>query len=133
MTSCDDCAVDDTQRSIFLSLYGGCGRVAKKATERGLHSVVIDLCDSSKNDLGKLQAEKEVRTLLGTRRVALLGIELPCNSWSIARRGNPPPLRDSHHFVLGLKTKSVSIMEINNIGQQFGLSALVLHLEFRGI
>ena len=120
VTSCDDCAVDDTQRSIFLSLYGGCGRVAKKATERGLHSVVIDLCDSSKNDLGKLQAEKEVRTLLGTRQVALLGIELPCNSWSIARRGNPPPLRDSHHFVLGLPHLGTKDKErVHNGNQQY--------------
>jgi len=55
--------------------------------QRGLPSIVLDLSDSAENDLSRPIAHRRLKQFL--RRVCLLGIDIPCNTWSLARRAPP--------------------------------------------
>ncbi len=106
MRSSDDQVMNGAP--FFLSLYGGVSRVARAAHSDNLGSLVFDIEHHSCNNLGSPKAEKDLMWLVNRRLLGgesacrLSGIELPCNSWSLARRGRPPPLRDSSTLLMGL-------------------------------
>lgn len=81
----------------FLSLYGGTGRVSSEFGARGIGALLIDAASDARNYLGWREAEEAVlRALIGSG-IGWLGIDLPCRTWSLARRldGGPRPLRGS--------------------------------------
>ena len=95
----------------FISLFGGVGNPAKFFTERGGESLVIDFQDSPQNDLGKRASWNEIDKILDYADV--LGIDLPCNTWSRARRAPawsrvPKPLRATGEHIFGLPSLSAS-------------------------
>jgi len=93
-------------RGVFLSLYGGSSRVAKSWQEMGREAIVLDTAHNAANDLGTSEAHDTIIRMLqatdpdGKALVGLLGVELPCNTWSLCRgRGRGPPrLRDLRHI-----------------------------------
>ena len=90
----------------FLSLFGGVGECAKAYAERGGSAAVVDLSQAKANDLSKFSAWNRVRQV--AYRFNLIGIDLPCNTWTRARRAPPwsrlpGPLRGDHSdSILGL-------------------------------
>lgn len=88
----------------FLSLFGGVGNPAKFWCECGGESAVIDYDFSPANDLSKFSAWNQIlRALIW---FSVVGIDLPCNTWSRARRAPelsrlPKPLR-SREYIFGL-------------------------------
>ena len=90
----------------YLSLFGGVGHGAAFAARRGLPSCVVDTADHPGNDLGKSGVFQHIEACLG--QVSLLGIDIPCNTWSRARRAPqwssmPSALRgDSPQTIYGL-------------------------------
>jgi hypothetical protein len=100
---------EGTKPGVFLSLYGGVGRVAREEARCGRDAVIVDLEDDPKNDLGTVQAKEDVCAMVsardskGERIVTWVGIELECRSWSMARGGpgGPPAIRSKLH-VMGL-------------------------------
>ena len=98
-----------THHGIFLSLYGGAGHVAEAWRAHGREALVVDCSHSSNNDLGTELAQTEVTSMLRYKDadshhgVAMLGIDLPCETWSRARGGGhgPPAIRSSN-YVMGL-------------------------------
>ena len=90
----------------MLSLFGGAAEPAKAWARRGGHAAVIDVAGDPANDLSKPARWNILARHL--HRFSLLGIDLPCNTWSRARRGPPgscfpQPLRgDDAHTILGL-------------------------------
>ena len=96
-------------RQVFLSLYGGVGRVAENWRDRGGESLLVDMADDECNDLDGSGAAADVRAFLrardaeGRTYVAALGLDIPCDTWSAARgRGRGPPMLRSKASVLGL-------------------------------
>jgi hypothetical protein len=92
---------------VFLSLYGGVGHMAESQLEHGRPTVLFDLARNPKNDLGVPGAQRDVLQIMNTKvpgsslsMVGFLGIDIPCNTWSSARRGGkgPPAIRDAQHF-----------------------------------
>jgi len=68
-------------------------------------AAVIDLADSSQNDLGKHSCWNDVDKNLHAFDV--VGIDMPCNTWSRARRAPwwsrmPKPLRKAGEYIFGL-------------------------------
>lgn len=93
------------QGMIFLSLFGGVGNPAKFFSKHGGEAVVVDLDDSPSNDLGIHPTWNEIDKIL--HMVDIVGIDLPCNTWSRARRAPwwsrmPKPLRKPGNFIFGL-------------------------------
>lgn len=89
----------------FLSLFGGVGNPAKFWCQMGGTAAVIDLADSSQNDLGKHSCWNDVDKNLHAFDV--VGIDMPCNTWSRARRAPwwsrmPKPLRKAGEYIFGL-------------------------------
>jgi len=72
------------QGRFFLSLYGGVGEGAKWFATHGGESAVVDMAHHPRNDLCLPRAQADVDTL--ARRADVLGLDLPCSSWSLARR-----------------------------------------------
>lgn len=73
--------------------------------DHGGSAVVIDLSDSPQNDLGRHAVWNEADILTDDADVA--GIDLPCNTWSRARRAPPwsrmpKPLRKEGMRIYGL-------------------------------
>jgi hypothetical protein len=68
----------------FLSLFGGHGNGAKFVASQGGVAAVVDIADYSGNDLSTSIARERLETSL--RWCSLLGIDLPCNTWTRARR-----------------------------------------------
>jgi hypothetical protein len=89
----------------FLSLFGGVGNPAKCWKDLGGIAFLFDLSDSTGNDLSKHSAWNTVERNLKLFHV--VGIDLPCNTWSRARRAPwwsrmPKPLRSTQGFIMGL-------------------------------
>ena len=90
----------------FLSLFGGAAEIAKAFARRGGQSAVIDLIHSASNDLSKSKHWNSVCSKV--HFFSLVGIDIPCNTWSCARRAPrgsrmPQPLRgDSEEHIMGL-------------------------------
>ncbi len=81
----------------FLSLYGGKGKAARSLSSRGWATAEVDACISAMNNLDSEEARRDVDDLAA--EVSLLGIELDCATFSLARRGKsgsstPQRLRD---------------------------------------
>ena len=97
------------KEGVFLRLYGGVGRVALEEAWQGREAAIIDWEDGRENDLGTLQAQRDVDSMLSARDsrnrsvVAWVGVELECRSWTMARSGGqgPPAIRRATH-VMGL-------------------------------
>ena len=86
-------------RKRFLSIYGGVGRGAQFLRLHGFTTALIDLADNSRNDSCHPRAGRDFVALAGS---ADLGIDLPCNSWTLARRAPlwssmPHRLRTAEH------------------------------------
>ena len=73
----------------FLSLYGGSGRRADAAGVLGVSSSVVDLCDGVTNDINRREVQAAISADVASGRIGAVGIDLPCVSWSRARRGPP--------------------------------------------
>ena len=85
----------------FLSLFGGVGNPAKFWCECGGKSAVIDYAFSPANDLSKFSVWNQIMRVLTW--FSVVGIDLPCNTWSRARRAPewsrlPKPLRSREHI-----------------------------------
>ena len=72
--------------------------------------ILIDNADNLANDMNDIEVENDVDILLGLDIpvspgepfLRLLGIELPCTTWSRGRgHGNGPPAIRSNEFVMG--------------------------------
>ncbi len=94
-------------QGLFISLYGGVGHICSSQLERGRASLLFDVDRNDKNDLGTDAAQRDVWHLLGLTVpgsavpvVSLLGIDLPCSTWSRARGGGhgPPAIRNDSHI-----------------------------------
>lgn len=88
----------------FLSLFGGVANPAKHFSQRGGTALVCDLDFSPKNDLSKFSVWNQFLAIV--HLFHFVGIDLPCNTWSRARRAPPwsrmpKPLRDKQ-FIFGL-------------------------------
>ena len=99
------------QRQIFLSLFGGKGEGARFVSSQGGLGIIVDFEFSSANDLSKPSRWKDVRVLAW--HSTLVGIDLPCNTWSRARRAPwwskmPSALRDDDQYIFGLPHLSKS-------------------------
>lgn len=93
------------QGQVFLSLFGGKGECARFVSSRGGTGIIVDFDFSSANDLSKPSRWKDVRTLACYS--TLVGVDLPCNTWSRARRAPwwskmPSALRDDDRYIFGL-------------------------------
>ena len=112
----------------FLSLFGGVGNPAKCWKDLGGIAFLFDLSDSTGNDLSKHSAWNTVERNLKLFHV--VGIDLPCNTWSRARRAPwwsrmPKPLRSTQGFIMGLpglsatdfaKVKQANVMFLRAVG-----------------
>ena len=83
----------------FLSLFGGVGECAKVFASKGGAAAVIDISYGTCNDLSKFSAWNKIRK--AAHLFSLIGIDLPCNTWTRARRAPPwsslpGPLRGDH-------------------------------------
>lgn len=112
---------DTSVEGFFLSLFGGVGNPAKFWSERCGLAAVIDYEFDSCNDLSKHFAWNRILKVLEV--VDILGIDLPCNTWSRARRAPPwsrlpKPLR-SYEFIFGLpdlkKSDVAKVQQANNM------------------
>ena len=72
---------------LMLSLFGGVGECARAFAHQGGIAAVIDLETSIENDLSDYAAWNDISNQLP--HFDLIGIDLPCNTWSRARRGKP--------------------------------------------
>ena len=72
---------------IMLSLFGGVGECAKAFTHLGGAAVLIDFENCTENDLSKHASWNDISVQLP--KFNLVGIDLPCNTGSRARRGGP--------------------------------------------
>ena len=102
------------QEVTFLSLFGGVGNPAIAVANGGGRGFVIDLCHSSKNDLGLHSKWNPV--LKHVDDFDIFGIDLPCNTWSRARRAPPwsrlpKPLRKPGCFIFGMPNLSAQDFE----------------------
>ena len=93
------------QKATFLSLFGGVGNPAIAVANFGGRGFVIDLSDSPENDLGLHSKWNPI--LKHIDDFDFFGIDLPCNTWSRARRAPPwsqmpKPLRKPGTFIYGL-------------------------------
>jgi len=67
-----------------LSLYGGVGRVALEEARQKREAAIIVWEDGRENDLGTLQAQRDVDSMLSARDsrnrsvVAWVGVQLEC-------------------------------------------------------
>lgn len=67
-----------------FSLHGGAGQVAQACAQDGASAVVVDLSDHTENDLARPKMRQAVLALM--RRFSAVGVDLPCTTWSRARR-----------------------------------------------
>ena len=72
---------------MLLSLYGGEGAVAKAAARGGMWGAVLGLAHDSANDLARPRHQRALLACLP--RCSIVGIDLPCQTWSRARRAPP--------------------------------------------
>ena len=90
----------------FLSLFGGVAEAARLFSKEGGVAAVVDTTHSSRNDLSKMSSWNAVLKVVNY--FDAVGIDLPCNTWSRARRAPkhsrlPGPLRgDSDNDIMGL-------------------------------
>jgi hypothetical protein len=92
---------------VFLSLYGGVSHVAQEACKLGLDSIVVDFDHDPRNDLCKPAVQRETLEAVKNKLVQVVGVELVCSSWSLARRAPqgssmPSAVRDSNKYIFGL-------------------------------
>ena len=97
----------------FLSLFGGVGNPAEFWCECGGGSALIDYAFSTANDLSKSSVWNQILKVLICFWV--VGIDLPCNTWSRARGAPewsrlPKPLR-SREYIFGLPNLKPSDFE----------------------
>ena len=88
----------------LLSLYGGVGHLAESFARRGGLSIVFDLDRHPENDLSKRKICGDIDGLVSV--CDILGVDLPCCTWSRARRAPPtspfPSAVRSNQFLMGL-------------------------------
>ena len=93
---------------IVCELMAGTRRIAQAAAKAGLHACSFEIDGHPEQDVLSNVNTAWVDQHIDNRKLALLWIGLVCASWSRARRntsgkpGFPPPLRDSHKFIMGL-------------------------------
>ena len=104
----------------FLSLFGGVSNPAKIFAKRGGCAAVIDFAFSPLNDLSKPSKWNRIMQVL--HLFDIIGIDIPCNTWSRARRAPawsrmPKALRsDQYTFGLpGLSAKDQKLVEQANV------------------
>ena len=96
----------DLRGEVLLSLFGGVGECCRFVSRHGGDAILIDFASSKQNDLGRPSRWQDVLSLAAF--ATIVGIDLPCNTWSRARRAPwwskmPSPLRgDSPSDIFGL-------------------------------
>lgn len=93
----------------FLSLFGGVANPAKYFAKNGGVAAVVDVSFSPLNDLGKHCNWNDI-----DRNISFfdaIGIDIPCNTWSRARRAPwwsrmPKPIRSVGTYIYGLPNLS---------------------------
>ena len=95
----------DLSKEAFLSLFGGRGEGARFVAQEGGVGIVVDKSYALENDLALFSSWNDVRKL--ARCASIVGIALPCSTWSRARRAPwwskmPSPLRAPGRFIDGL-------------------------------
>ena len=88
----------------LLSLFGGAGALAAELAKEGMDALLIDTAHSPQNNLANARVARTIDGILPL--FDLLGIDLPCCTWSRARRAPrhspfPSALR-SNQFIMGL-------------------------------
>ena len=95
---------------VFASFYGGVGHVCEAWLEMGRTSLLYDIARNSANNLSNEGPHNDILQLLNFRlpgsdqsMVKAVGIDLPCSTWSQARRGGngPPAVRDNGVHLFG--------------------------------
>lgn len=121
----------------FLSLYGGVGHLARAVARRGALSIIFDLERDKRNDLSKRGLARDVESLV--RRCRLLGFDLPCCTWSRARRAPrhsrfPSAVR-SNAFLMGLsdlEPRDQSLVRRHNFMYRETMRLIRLHASLGG-
>lgn len=96
----------DLRGEVLLSLFGGVGECCRFVSRHGGDAILIDFASSKQNDLGRPSRWQDVLSLAAF--ATIVGIDLPCNTWSRARRAPwwskmPSPLRgDNPSDIFGL-------------------------------
>lgn len=82
---------------MLADVFAGCGGVAQRSRRVGVAAFEVDVKHGEHHDL--LIRKNQQALLRGMRRgnIRALMIATPCTSFSRARRGRPPPLRDRAH------------------------------------
>ena len=85
-----------------LSLFGGEGHLATALTEQGVESLLLDVAHSKRNNIASKRVASTIDSCL--LLFDIHGFELPCNTWSRARRAPkespfPFPLRSNVHLM----------------------------------
>ena len=93
--------------ALGLEIFSGSGHFSRAVRRRlkRIFCVEVDNCHGPQFDLTVAKIQKEILHLIATKQVAYVWLGTPCNSWSRARRWDgrgPGPLRDDHHFLMGL-------------------------------
>ena len=99
-------------QTVFLSFYGGEGRCAEAATQHGLHGAAIDLEHNVHKNIVDKGVQENIWRLLQEGRVAAVGMDILCSSWSLARRAPqwssfPSAVRGSGRDLYGLQNLSM--------------------------
>ena len=90
----------------LLSLFGGAAEIARAFARKGGSSAVVDIATSSINDLSRIAHWNMLCSKVYL--FDMVGIDIPCNTWSRARRAPPrskmpQPLRgDTADTIMGL-------------------------------
>ena len=92
----DQAAHQGLQSKAYLSLFGGVAEGARFFAQEGGIAAVVDYEHSSRNNLSRMSAWNSI--LKNLHLFHAVGIDLPCNTWSRARRAPknsrlPGPLR----------------------------------------
>ena len=97
---------EDLRGQKLLSLFGGEAEVAEAFSRRGGCAAVLDVAYSPNNDLSRLSSWTSIVKAVSC--FDAVGIDIPCNTWSRARRAPigskmPQPLRgDDPDTIFGL-------------------------------
>ena len=88
----------------FVSLFGGVANLASSVARIGGVATVVDFARHSNNDIANSRVAEDVSLLIDTADV--LGVDLPCCTWSRARRApvhsSMPSAARSNQYLMGL-------------------------------
>ena len=86
-----------------IELFSGCCRLSRAFAQHGYRALAYDIEYGSGCDLLDPLVIASLLRFVRSHTVKLVWMAMPCQSWSLARKGDggPPPLRDDHLFLRG--------------------------------